>query len=779
LAGAWILGVAAIGIHTYAGAIDVAYPIRLWLFWKLGMLWGWALLFNVACLSFGQLVLVRGLKMVRLPALESAVLSMAIGVVGFVLAMYVGGALAWFTPVFAVSLPLVLLAVSAGDGAQLVRRLIAGAGIAAPRNPFVFVITAAGVVCVFVVYLGAMTPDALNYDSTWCHLTVAQDYARAGRIIPFPADYTKNVPQLASVIHTWGWLLPGLDPPLRWMMALHDEFSLFLWTLAGIAAAVRRLTGDQSLRGTWVAFFLFPIVFVYDNNLGGAADHICAFFAPPLLLATLRVSASFSRGNSALLGIVCAGAIATKYQALYEIIGAAGVVFGFWIYQLFQHRMTESSSAYALVPLRELLWSPAIVAGFAVLCASPHFIRQSVFHHNPVYPFMQGFFTRSTPTLPNADFLFKQTITDPRWRPQGTLWEKFVHGCKLFVQFSFEPHYSFTRNVPAFGSLFTLLSPALIVVRNSRLLIATVIASGALLLWGMLYNVDRNLQIFMPLFVCVTAALIVLIWRIGILARVGLIPLLLFQIIWGGDAFFYSEHDRVRSAIDLIRSGYEGRASTRFAGYRSEYLAIGRALPRDARLMIHTSHVNLGIDREVVLDWIGYQALISYDNVHTPRELFDYYHALGITHFLYETGRRLAGTKQEEVVWTAFITRYAESVASFSGYRLLRMPASAPAVETSYRVATLGLSGYADGIYPIAALNVDEYLPGEFKHYPAPGLPLSTHKTDLDALDADIDAVFVGTYYRVHGKLGAALSAHFGNGIPLADGEMLFLKKPN
>jgi hypothetical protein len=574
-------------------------------------------------------------------------------------------------------------------------------------------------------------------------------------------------------------LLPGLDPPLRWMLVLHNEFALFLWTLAGVAAGVRRLVNDPRLRGVWAAFFLFLIIFVYDNNLGGAADHICAFFSVPIMLATLHVCASFSPGSSVLLGIVSAGAVLTKYQALYVMVPVAMVIGTVWLWRMGEHgRWRTTTGAVPRVAFRHLVWSPLLIVGFGVLCVSPHFIRQAIFHHNPVYPFAQDFFTASTPTRPDAAFLVSNILTDRTWRPSGGLLDRLLHAAKLFVTFSFEPHYSFNNNVPVFGSLFTLLLPMLLVVRDrSRLLVAVIMASGALLIWGMVYNVDRNLQVFMPVLVCVVASLIVKTWRIGGIARLGLIPLVGLQIVWGADALFYSSHDRVQSAVDLIRSGFQGHAETRFSSYRSEYLAIGQALPPAARLLIHTSHLSLGIDREVVLDWAGYQSLINYDGVHTPRELFDYYRSLGITHFLSTPGVRPAASKQEEVLWNAFVSRYAADVGRFGGYRLERMPERAPPVESSYRVAVFGLRGYAEGVYPIGAMATNEYLPGELRRFPRPETPMPKQPEARAALLTRVDAVFVGPWASERTIMGL-LEHRFVTAAQYSGQFTLYLKRP-
>ena len=754
-AGFCLLGLALAGTLTYVKLASEVYAIERWLFWSMAMLWGWVATLNLACVSFGQLVIVRVLKLRNLPALESAVFSMAVGLVCFVIALYIGGALAWFTPHFAVALPWAFIAVSAKHGRALFTRL-SHAAQDIRRTPLAFALTCAGSLCAGIVYLGAMTPDSLNYDSTWCHLTVSQDYARAGRIIAFPADYTKNMPQLASMIHTWGFIVPGLSTPLRYMLVLHNEFALFLWTLAGCAAGIRRMVNDQRISGSWAAFFLFPIIFVYDHNLGGAADHICAFFAVPMVLATLRVLRGFGWADAILLGVVSAGGLATKYQAAYLIVGIALVLGAVWPLRLWQLRREGAPRAV----LRRVLWAPLLTAAVALVCVSPHFIRQAVFHKNPLYPFLQDVIP-SWPTIPNAAFLFKNTISDPNWIPKGTLLDRLDHATKLFWTFSFKPHYSFTRNMPAFGSLFTLLLPALLFVRDGwRIWVGAIIASVSLFIWALVYNVDRNLQVFMPVMVCVSGALIIKIWRQQPLARWGLGPLVALQIVWGGDALFYSSHNRIDSAMSLIRSGYEGNAQTRFDSYRSSFRAIHDALPDNARVLLHNAHPNLGIDREIYLGWVGYQGLISYDALRTPAELQRYFQQLGITHLLFDPDGFRAATKQQEILWNALI-EHAKNMGRFGSYKLLRMPDKPLRTDPPFRVGVVRLNGYADGVYPIETLNTDEYLPAELRSYAGPAMPLAADPGERTKQLEGLQAVLVGRSERPSGPVGDLLHRQF------------------
>jgi hypothetical protein len=725
LAALGVTAVCLVGVYEFAHFLDDIYAIRLWLAWRLAALWFWVLVWNVGCLSFGQFLLTRVLKLRDVPALESAVLAMASGVVMFALAMYAAGALAWYTQFFAISLSLVMTAIGARDLWPLAKQLWAEWHV--PEEPRLLSrwIGAAGILCVGIVYLGVISPDALNYDATWSHVVIAQEYARAGRIIPFLADYNRNVPHLASLIYTWGYLLPEKKEAVRWMFVLHSEFSLWVWTLVAVAAALRAILNEPTLRRAWVSFFLFPVIFVYDNNLGGASDHVCGFFAIPIAIATLRTCERFRPGWCALLAIVSAGAVLTKLQALFLVLPASLVLAFHWLWQMTRHlRSRGGKTEPPASSLRDLWWAPAIVIAVGLGTFAPHAIRAFVFYNNPFYPFLQDVFVRSTPTVPNAAYLVTRALADPLYQPQGTLIEKALHAAELFVTFSFVPHYSFSRDMPIFGSLFTLLFPCVLFIRNPRLWTVAALGGGAVFVWGMIYNVDRNLQAFMPVLVCVTGAVVVACWRMGIWARIGVLPLVCLQLVWGGDALFFSQQERLNLAMDLIKSGYEGNAHKRFADYRAWHLNASKALPPNARVLLHTELTSLGLKREVLLDMIGFQGLIHYEHLRTPRELYTYLRTFGITHLIDLPDGAAAPTSQEEVLWDTFVTKYGIPVRDIGALRIMRMPDQPPPEAAPFRVMSIGQEGYADGIYPITALHTIRFLPEWERRYAAPDEPL-------------------------------------------------------
>lgn len=725
------------GTTIYGLAVDPVYPVQDWLIWVMAKLWLWLLLFTLSCISVGQVVLERLMGRNKQPALESVTLSMVIGTVCFAMALYVGGALAIYNASFAVALPVVMLCVSARNGFALLRRLwIENAQ--ARTSWFVWAVTGFGIAFLALVYLGAMTPDAISVDASMVHMKIAQDYARTGRIVPFATNYHTCVPQLASLLYTWAFIVPGLQVTQHWMLALHLEFCLFVFTLVGVSAAIQRMVGDYGLRAGWVSVFLFPGFFAADSNLSGSADHVVAFFSVGIAVATLHVCKSFTRGSCILLGISLAGALLTKYQAAYLVVPTSLLVAVTWLYRWYLVLRAERGKP-VLKYHRDLLWAPAVVALTTAVLVSPHFIKNAIFYNNPVYPFMEKIFVNSNPQYRDASFYVANLYQDHSWVPPGTLTDKFEHALDLFLKFSFKPHY-FLKDYPYYGSLFTLLLPGILFVQKKRKTARVAfIGAGALLLWGMVFNVDRNLQTFMPVLACVTGALIVKLWKLGWLARTGLVPLVAFQVIWGADLpLFDSRGDRIRNAMDLIASGIEGHAKKRFDDYRRSYVQLGEAVPQDSRLLLHLGYDSIGINREVWLDRPGFQGLITGQGIHNPRELFDYYHSLKITHLVLDAREDHAAAEQDEILIRILLRRYANSMGGYGAYHLFAMPNAPPPAEHPYQVLALGVSGYAAGLYPIDSMGTIEYLGGNLKKYNPPKQAASPTNAAILINEADV-----------------------------------------
>jgi hypothetical protein len=728
----------------YALFLNPIYPIVHWLFWTVAAIWSWDLYLSVSCVSFGYFVLRRILKLTELPRLETLSFSVTLGAIGFVLGMYIGGFLRLYGPVFAVAMPAVLLLIGLPHARQRLPTIYREVNAGAKIEPWAVAATVFGTLALGVLYLGLLTPNAVNYDASWNHLVIAQDYARNGRIVPFPADWVKNVPHLGSIVNTWAFLVPGLFVPAqRYMMALHNEFTFFLWTLVGVAALVRWATDRQELRGAWAAFFLFPSIFVYDGNMGAAADHYLAFFSAPLVLATVRAFRRFDRGACILTGAIAAGALLTKLHAIYLLVPIGVVLTGRLGYLLLQTRRAGGGWP-EMAPM--VKGAAALLATSAVV-VSPHFGSNLVFYKNPFYPLAQDIFTASTPGVPEAALQMKYLFQAWGWHPPTELWPRIKTTIEMIFTIPFHPQYGYNGERPTFGSLFSL---SLILVpfvradaRGRRLWFLVAMCVGALGTWAFTFRVDRNLQTFLPVLVAGTAAILIRAWEVGFLARVGVAALVAIQLVWGADLYF-SGSDRISDSIALIRSGLDGQAKHRFAGARRDYVALGRSLPKDAVVLMHNWHPMLGIDRTVLLDWIGFQGLIDYRPFKTPRDVYNRFRELGVTQMVtLPTLQRPAASKQENILFDTFAAFYGTAPRDFGELKVYDMPDHPPPEQSPFRVAVRGMYGYADGVYPIEALGVCEEYPPQLQHFPGPEIPLSDDASFAAQL-GHVDAVLLG-----------------------------------
>ncbi|MEY4581755.1 MAG: hypothetical protein RL701_6458 [Pseudomonadota bacterium] len=767
LAAGLVLAGIFLGFYTFLTDIR---PISGWLFSKLSVIWGYELFLSIACASFGLRFVEQVCGLRALPFLEKLAFALPCGLVAFVVGMYLGGFLGWYGPRFATLMPLTLLLSGLVGRRMRVVMWLRAARHQTPPSALSVIAAGFGTFGIGLVYLGLLTPDAVNYDAGWNHLVIAQDYARAGRITPLIGDWVKNVPHLGSIVNTWAFLVPGLnEAPLRWMQALHNEFTTFLWSLIAVGAAVRFLAERQGVRSGWAALFLFPSILVYDGNMGAAADHYLALFSVPVLLAGLRFLDALTWRRGLLLGWLAGGALLTKLHAVYLLIPLT---------MLASVRIAELAFARARAGdpsdtrLRHALVAALVGALMASALLALHFGKNAVFYKNPFYPMAQGTFP-SEPTLPDAQLQMDYLFGDWHWHPPHELSDRLLAGLKLMYSFSFHPHYVFVSSEPTFGSLFTLLIPMIFFIgRARRLSLAIIVTLGAVFTWSMTFWVDRSLQTFMPALAAVTGALIARTWELGILARLPLIALVGLQVVWAGD-YYFSGTDRIAGSIALIRSGFDGRSEDRFGQYRRDYRDLGASLPKNALVMLHNNHIMLGIDRPVLLDWAGYQAVFDYRNYKSPRDLHDRLLKLGVTHVVFLPGARTAPTKQEEVIFGAYAKMNANTTTNFGGLRVFPVAKAPAKLARPLSVLAWHLGDYGTGVYPVEALLSNDEMPPHMQQHPdarvvftATSDPLKLLE-EVDAFLAPSSAVFPPplrdalnhqfTAARVHGSLSLYL----------------------
>ena len=206
-------------------------------------------------------------------------------------------------------------------------------------------------------------------------------------------------------------------------------------------------------------------------------------------------------------------------------------------------------------------------------------------------------------------------------------WAGVLSTLKALATFSFVPNDwpAFHRDVPVFGSLFTLSVPCLLFLRRSWRIVAIYAAAHlAVLIWYWMFHQDRYLQAFVPWMAAGIAATATRVWQSGFLPRVGVACLAAAQLVWGADVPFIPGHVMVggtplNTSIQLLSTGYRGKLAERF----DEFGDVGRVrklAPAGSRLLLHEEHVYLGVGIPTVSDWTSWQAGLSYGLSPAPHQ---------------------------------------------------------------------------------------------------------------------------------------------------------------
>jgi hypothetical protein len=268
------------------------------------------------------------------------------------------------------------------------------------------------------------------------------------------------------------------------------------------------------------------------------------------------------------------------------------------------------------------------------------------------------------------------------------------------------------RDVPIFGSLFTLSVPCLLLVRRSgRLVLLYVAVHVCVMQWFWSFHQDRYLQSYVPWMAAGIAALAAKLWQYGWPARVGVSSLFATQLVWGGDVPFFPTHSMsgsaLKTSIDLLSTGHRGDVKNRLRVLQP-WNDIGKALPPDSRVLIHDEQVHLGIGASSVSDAGPWQTAIDYAAAGSPARVYDILKGYGITHLLWVTERSHAfSSLGADVAFFDFALNTTRGAKRYGGYTVARMPSSRPSVERTGYTALFGCSDtYESGLYKTSRLAV-------------------------------------------------------------------------
>lgn len=740
--------------------VDTHYAIGEWLFWRYLVYWLCCAFMGLACVGAGERVVLRLVGRIR--GLHAHVyVSFVVGLLLFALLLFVGGLLGLYGAAFFFAAPLTLLAFGAPRLSRAARELLPRlARLAPPRMKGLWplLIFTFGMYAWLMIYAGVLTPENVMFDSQWKHVATAESYTVYGGIFRYDQGYMFGArPQLATYLYTWAFMLPGGILFDKITLCGHIEFVIFAaTTLVGIPAMVRRVIPDADPKLVWTARFLFPGVFLYDSNLSIGADHIAGAFAIPLYLVTEDlVRRAFRLREAALLGLLAAGVVLTKETASAILLPptATALVIG----ALHQSWRARGRPGHFLARHRWIA-AAAVIGSIGLLFTAPLWLKNLLWYGDPLYPSLYKYFT-PRPWSADSAYMLEWGFYDYQWlawRDGGE--NRLVETLRVLVTWSFDPHDwgMFHGERPVIGSLMTLLLPCLLLPGARKLWFAALWVHVGIAAWFQALPQDRYLQVLMPWMAAFTAAIIILAWRSRVRVAVG--ALVAAQVVWGGDVYFLYRN-QLPTLVELFSASTDPEKMRTRLNTQDHFAEVGKRLPPGARVVVHEHHPRLGTGRLTFDDWQSYQFGLSYGLMRSPREVWNAYKALEITHIYWVDKRSRAwDTVAGDIMFFDMALRRGERRRRVGPSWVAELPSEPPedAHQFDDRVVVIGCErGYPSGEYRIRDMSVPTFGP-KADEFPAPQSPARSEVEAL-RLAADVNYVVVdpACHERVQSKLPA------------------------
>lgn len=665
---------AVVGAAVLLGFSESYYPIAQWLLWHyLGIIL-LTLWLGVACLSLGD-VLLRRVFHLSLPTHEHVAIGFFLGLTGFELGMFLLGTVQAYGRTTFVLFPLILSLLNVQRWRDILHRYWRYLHVGPELKPRQVLFVLFGVGTIALIYFSILTPYNVQFDARWKHMALAEDYVAHGGLRRMAEGWVFSTrPHLTSYLYVWAFLLPVGTLFHRMVLAAHLEFLVFtLTTLFAIPALVRRLVPRADPRIVWVARFLFPGVLLYDSSLSAGADHFGAVIAPTLALVLIRLWKHFERRwlFLAIIGISAAAMVKETVAIMLVPIPVMVIVTRFCLL-----------SSIAAPPVRRKLFvSVTLAFGLGLLLTTPFWLKNWLWHGNPVYPNLGSLFP-SRPWSSIAAYRFANEYSEVQmWSPPRN-----IHGLAESVQalfdYSFLPNdwSKFHGNRPVFGSLLTILLPIVLWLKHTRRIWWNIgWIHGAIFIWYWVHHQDRYLQAILPLMTAATAAILILIYRqlrAGIRHAVTL--LIVVQLASAADVYFIATHamagSSVRRVVENLGLGHAGKYEERFT-IEPRWTALKKVLPSDAKLLFHDLQSHLGTGHEGVRDAVLWQYGLNYSLAKHPDEIHRWLTDLGVTHIVLSANKSSGNDRlASDLMFFDFVYRRARFTKDVDGIYLFENP---------------------------------------------------------------------------------------------------------
>jgi hypothetical protein len=181
----------------------------------------------------------------------------------------------------------------------------------------------------------------------------------------------------------------------------------------------------------------------------------------------------------------------------------------------------------------------------------------------------------------------------------------------------------------------------------------------------------------------------------------------------------------VGAAAAFFARAYAGDRAGRTRPF-DDYASIGRAVPEDAKVLLHHDHTRLGIGVMTVTDTPPLQHGINYARLGSSRAVHLRLRELGVTHVVWQPQVVYGDeTAAGDLVFHGYVRHLVRRQAR-GGRAVAELPREAPA-DDGHTVFYFGCSGrYGNGLYELRDLSVSPLsAPNWPKTYPPPRTPLA------------------------------------------------------
>lgn len=483
----------------------------------------------------------------------------------------------------------------------------------------------------FVALLAGVTalsalrvPDGMDWDGLSYHLAAPKIYLRAGRIVFIPYDSHTQFPFTVEMLFTFGLAFggPGAAKLFHWAAGWLTAIAVGLWT--------SRLTAGGRPVPAWVgaaaavAFGSMPLVLW---EIGTSYVDLGTALFQFLALAALLDAVSFQEGRpvldprrAALAGIFTGFALGTKYTALIQF----GLL-GLGLCAL----LVRAAPAE-----RKKTWLAATTfLAASVVVASPWYVKNWIWVHNPVYPFFYRFFPHSYSWNAEAEkgYAGEQAFFGLGKSPQSMLsvfWNLAVHGRAFYIK---EPKTLMGDKLGSLGPLWAGLLPLVFWTRRLdwRAAACLLYTLASVTIWLLMTQQTRYLlPVFAPLAVFVSVVVAGLDSRfmrgcaVAFMALSAVCSLGMHREMAGYSVRVItgqiSERDYLRASLPGLYDACE----------------FVNQLPETSKVALYQETRGFYLDRDYYWANPGQNNEIPYDSLKSGGELGSFLQGMGITHIL-------------------------------------------------------------------------------------------------------------------------------------------------